>query len=556
MNKYFALFQLMRKNGTSQSYSISPKNKVMTSIRNFTGMKFFSIIFYALSFILALLIIFNIMGNTNEEGFFSILMSVSIMGFFFQLMFAISIGFYVYYLNNDLEYYLVLPITKNQLLLTRLIYNLYYSYYFTFVTIIPLLLWYIAKFGLSIYSLSSLIVGSLLSITSSTILPIVIIFLFISVFKFLKNKNSITYLFYILIFILSFGFNFAFRGLLGKIVTNSMDANYHITDFIVNSAMIIKTLKYNSLMPMLILILTAIIVIGVYLIFGNLFYIKNATKLSESASKKKAINYNKIKVKKESIVKTLLVREFKGIIRSPHKVFQFLFGPAILVIMAIGGLVVGIITSGASFDQIMSGINLGVSYLPKFSIETFGNDYSLLLMVFIGIILSMFQITFAANASSISIEGELGITAIKTWPIKFSKVLLAKVLVAPIINLFTNILFIIAGLILINNKLYILLVIVSFLISNYLVGWYGLTINILFPKFQWNNEMQVIKNSLSVFICSLTIFPYGFLVFKSLESGNIYITGLAISSIAILGFIGMCYCLVFSERILKKLNNK
>lgn len=556
MNKIFALFQLMRKNGTAPSYTINTKNKFTTAIRNFTSMKFFSVIFYVLSFLAALLLYFSTMGDFNEESFFEIFMMLSLFGFFFQLMFSISIGFYVYYLNNDLEQYLVLPITKNQLLLTRLAYTIYYSYYFTLVTVVPLLILHIVKFGPSIYNILGLTIGSLLSITTSTILPIVIIFLFVSVFKFLRNKNSITYLFYILIIILSFGYNFAGQKLFQSLAKNAIDANYHITDFIVNGGFIVKTLNNHSIVPILVLILTAVLATGLYLVFGNLFYIKNATRLSESASKKQAINYDKIKVKKESMLMTLVIREFKGIIRSPHKVIQFLLMPILLILIVIGGSIYGLISSGESIDQLISTINLGIAFLPNLSKELLGSDHSLLLVALIGILLAGFQLFSSANASAISIEGDLGFSVIKTWPIKFSKILHAKVLISPIINFLTYVLFIIFGLIVIKNKIYILVPVGSFLIANYLVGWYCLTVNVLFPKFQWSNEMQVVKNSASAVISSMTILPYAFIVYQAFLTNNILLIALAVSSVAILGFIGMCYCLIFSEKIFKKLNNK
>lgn len=553
MSKLWALFQLMRKNSTYQSISITTnkKNSLSLKLKNLFDKKYFSVIFYGLSFLISLIFIFNLLNITSEQDFLNIFLITSIAPFIFQIMFSISMGFYLYYLNNDLESYLVLPITNNQLLITRLLYVCYYSYFFTLITTIPLLIWYMFNFGISLYGLAALIFGSLLSIATPTILPIIILFLFVSVFKFLKSKNSISYLFYILVFGLSIGWQFIGKNLGILITSNSLNSNYHISDFIINTSLIAKALNNQSVVPIIVLIIFSIILLGVYLFLGNVFYVKNATRLSEANSKKKAVNYNKIKIKKNSIIKTFLSKEFKSIFHSPHTVIQFLISPIFIFMAFFGGMIYAFITEKVQIDQIISGLNSAIALIPTF----FGHDYSIHIMIIIGLVLATVQFMCSANACTISREGTMGIDTIKTWPIKFSDVLLAKVLVGPIINLFVYIIPLTILLFVIDKKIYVLIMIITFLIANYFVGWYSLFINVLFPKFNWSNEMQVIKNSLSVNISVFTMFGIGALTYFSFFTlKNIYLVIATLSIVPIIGIIGMIYCLTNHDKILKKLN--
>ncbi len=552
MSKFWALFQLMRQNSTYQAFPITSNkpNSLSLKLKNLFGKRFFSLIFYGTSFLISLFLIFSFLNVKSEQDFVVIFLISSIIPFMFQLMFSFSIGFYLYYLNNDLESYLVLPITNNQLLITRLLYACYYSYFFTFIITIPLLIWYIFNFGISTYGLASLIFGSILSIVTPTILPIIIIFIFISVFKFLKSKNSITYLFYLLTFVIVFGWNFIGNDLGRMMAANSMSSNYHISDFIINSSLIVKAIHNQSIIPIIVLIVFSIVLIAIYLFIGNAFYIKNATRLTESASKKKAINYDKIKLKKSSIQKTLLGKEFKSIVHSPHAVIQFLLSPVILYVIFFGAMIYQLISQNLNIDEVITKINSFIASIPIL----LGHDYTILIMIIVGLILAYIQFLNSANACTISREGTIGIETLKTWPIKFLDVLMAKVLVGPIINLLFTSLILAALFIIINQKIYVAVIIITFLIANYFIGWYSLLINILFPKFNWNNEMQVIKNSLSVNINILTFFGIAALAFFALKYFNIHVFIAVLLIVPIIGIIGMIYCIINHDKILKNFN--
>lgn len=138
--------------------------------------------------------------------------------------------------------------------------------------------------------------------------------------------------------------------------------------------------------------------------------------------------------------------------------------------------------------------NLIIDWIPRLFPEAASNVLSLALGSSLALCCTLNDVT----APTISLEGKT-IWILKSTPLGAMKVFIAKALLAPIVSLpgvcFTAIA---AAIVLKFNVGDILFVIFVPLLASLFSGFLGVCVNLKLPRFDWTNEITVIKQSLSV----------------------------------------------------------
>lgn len=566
MNRYFALYRLMAKNGYANSYDTTSKFKIFNSIKEFFRKPLANLGFNILGFILGLLVV-RFLEIERKDEFISALSGGLIFVNYIYLLLSSSYVFYLFYLNNDLEKYIVLPVKRVPLLFVKYIHFMSYMYFFMFCLFAPLMVSYMMKVEFGIIPILVFLLGFIFIPIALNSLVCVLIFILVRTFKFLRNKNAITYFMYIIVFAIALTFQFNITNKIGSIILSAMNQETpSLLMLFLPFTLLISALNNNDFLRIVLFLLVNFVFFGLYMVCAYYFYYPYATKLSEQGAKKQKVNYEKINKKNVSVVRSLLRREFKSVLRNAHCSFQYVFINFFYVgifIFIMGFAAYKIMEEGHDLSYILS---LTKNFDPVYMINSFGFDglteVFKISLVFAAIT-ALIQLATSPNATSFSREGSVGIDSIKTWPIKAFEIFKAKAMLGPLMNVATfSILYIVAFILFSKIRMYIAFAYVFFLAFSFFTGWYALTLNVLFPKFKWENELKVIKQSLSSMISSFTFLIlyfamiFGFTTFgKNFNISQIISIALLFVLVPILlGVVGMFYCYFNSEKILKNFN--
>jgi len=214
----------------------------------------------------------------------------------------------------------------------------------------------------------------------------------------------------------------------------------------------------------------------------------------------------------------LFDKEVKRYMACSIYVFNTAFGPLILIVFAIIIAVVGP-------DKIISGIGI-----PSGELGVMTKDITY--VIFAGIF-CLFPSMTSTTASSISLEGKqlwiLKAHPVRTDDIFWSKYMLNIILQVPAAVLAAIIIGIRVGM----PPLEMIGLAAVIGLLGVLVSLLGLVVNLLFPRFDWDNETQVVKQSMSVMMAMLFGFgtaclpfvlyfillqPFGFLGFCAIST--------------------------------------
>ena len=266
-------------------------------------------------------------------------------------------------------------------------------------------------------------------------------------------------------------------------------------------------------------------------------YFKISSNLKEKATRKK-LNRN-IEYSKNSVLRTLTIKELKTLFSIPTYIFNSLFGAVIIVI-------VGIATFFLSKEKIFEMLNFGGFELST----TF-----LVLAVFIFLV-SMSNTTCA----SISLEGNK-LWIIKSLPIDPKKVLNSKILT----NIITVLIPTIFSLLIMcfNFKISIIetfLILIITVVLNIICSQFGLLMNLAFPKLDFESEIQAIKQSTSPFVTVFTMMIFSIIVIVvafilSFVLGNIVMMLIILTLLFIISFLEKLILNKYGVKKLMRLSN-
>jgi ABC-2 type transport system permease protein len=400
-----------------------------------------------------------------------IFMYATFLSVFFVLIRAGS------YLFNykDYDFLASLPIKNHVVIAAKLSVMMVMVYISVYVVTAPMIFSYFYHGGFSFYQLI-IIVLSLLLIP---IIPL-IVFSFLSLLiTYILNKLGISKIFTI---VLTFGLLLAYMYFAFSFSAGGANPFLSQSEFLDSVSQYIPTvtLFFESVANQNILAFLLFIVINAGLLFAFIFLTKDLihmTNQNQTKSIRKRRHMGKLK--QRSVTESLILKEFKKFFSVNIYVMNSGFG---LVLMFIGGVL-----SFVYADRIQS-----------FSDQLVGFDFNLEYMILIAA--GFFLSTVYTSAISLSLEGN-NFWLIRSLPIKAKTIVISKMLFNVILGLPFAIFFVGAISFSLSfdfvRVFLMLLLVASF---SLVTSMLGSMINLYFPKFNFKNETEVVKQSVGAFL--------------------------------------------------------
>lgn len=379
-----------------------------------------------------------------------------------------------FFKNKDYELLAAMPIKSKDIIISKFLSVLLTAYVYEILFVIPTVIIYFMHVPFSIVPFLMLLVGLIF-------FPMIYIFIGSGVGALiniitskLKHKNIINSIFMIIIIMVVFVvFSLGNSTMMHLFASENIPLALKI---IFPSAYFlfagVAKLQYLNILWLL-LISIASIILTIYII--NLTYQKVNTNLKQTNNSvsKKTISYAP-----NSVMKTLLKNEFKRWAGIPVYVVNTIIGPLMVFAMSI---ILGVVFKG----MLVPG---------EFDI------FALIYIIAFSIIINISSTT----STSISLEGK-NFYILKSMPIQFKTIVIPKLS----LNLSLSVPFllmaeIIAVCILPLSWVGILGVLIIPILSVITFSMLGLLFNLFFPKLDWTSEIQVVKQSLSVFLSMIT----------------------------------------------------
>jgi len=438
-----------------------------------------------------------------------------------SIMFSLFNSKNLIFNNKDDSLLLSLPVTKYQVMLSRFTVLYLMNLLVSFVLLLPVTIYY----GVLINASFNFYLLFIINLILIPIIPTIIIVIFaylVAVFTSYFNKKnvieiifSLVMLFLLLIFTSNaekiLKFLIADQDLIIKIIKYGFYPIY-LTYFI------FKDVDYLRLFYLILINISAII------FFTYLFSIKYYQILNNLARYKHSRSFiydNKLK----SVKKTLFIKELNKYFASPIYFLNTSFGVIMLLAIAIATCFYDSKTIISVLDA--EEFNLSIEWL----------------------ILSLVLIVSAISnttSSSISLEGK-NLWIIKNLPVKIKDIFIAKFLLSIFVIIPVTIFSVfILGYNLSLNFTFIISMVLLIIITAVLSSLFGLLINLIFPLLNFNNEAQVVKQSVSSLIgvlVPMTVIIGSVITFNYLKI-NVYLYMLFLGMIFILLIFILFYLLM------------
>lgn len=376
--------------------------------------------------------------------------------------------------DNDLLF--SLPIKKSHILYVRIFKLLVFQFLYNLLILLP-------AFIIYIYFESPGVLFYLISFISLFIIPIIPTTLSCIIGYFIKHLTSkfkakkivqsvLTAIVMIIIFFLSF----QLENIMDNIVENATSINDILTKVYYPIGAYNSLINKFDILELIKVLLFNIIPFILFVYLGSIYYFKIISKNNEYgliSSKKKKI---KVKSKLSSLISKELSRFFSSTVYIFNSSFGIILFVAVTIILCIKGNNIG--------EMFMIEGSDGFDILENIHLVYCG------LVIFVG---SMTSIT----SSSISLEGK-GINITKSLPVSTKTILKSKVLTSLIITLplilIGDLIFIIRFNI---EFIYIIYILLLSIVVPSLTAIIGLLVNLKYPKLEFSNDTEVVKQSLS-----------------------------------------------------------
>ena len=422
--------------------------------------------------------------------------------------------------HNDTELLLSLPIKKIDIVFSKILNKYLFDLFFSIVLFSPFLILYLIK---EIFTVKILLCGLLL-IFLFPLLSVGISYILDFIISRVLNKTRFSNLFKSIIS--TFVFNLIMALLLLKTSFYGTVKIDTLEDYFKNRPISNFLLNYVTNGNILNITITVISMVLPFILGIVLFYINYGKSFNLYTSK---INY-KIKAT-NSEFRSLLKKDFSYYINTPSYVSNTIIGPVLMVIISIL-----ICTTG----------------IDKINSVFFTNFDKTSIVFFISIILCLFSSLSVISCCLISLEGK-NFWILKTSPVSEKKLFLSKSL----LNYFIVLPFLIISIVVMSVylKVNLLEFLILFLIPNIYLLIYsfgGLYINLCLPKLKWEEETQVVKQSLSTLLTMVLglivgLIPFG--VYKFIKLNIMYSSLITIGIYLIL--LVVTFTLLFTDGIKK-----
>ena len=407
---------------------------------------------------------------------------------------------------KDNELLLSLPIRPFNILMSRITALLLLDYLFEAFIVIPAGIIWIVYQPVTTVGVIFFVIAALVLPLTAMALASLFAWVIALISSRLRNKNIIT-------MILSFALLGAYFWIYGNI-------NKYVQALILNGAQIGEAIRkavypayhlgiaitQGNVLSMLIFVICAVAPFIIVLLILSANFIKIATS-NRGAAK---IKYTAKALKVSGVRAAFTKKELRHFFGNP----MYIMNSAIGVVIALIGAVVFVFKQDVVLGYIMQLNKTGLNLTP-----------ALLICVVLCVIAALNLV----SAPSISLEGK-NLWIAKSLPVKSFDVLMAKVnmhiLVCGLPMLAASVIFALAAQ---ATALQIVLILLVPFLFTVLMAFFGVTVNLQFPKFDWINEIQPIKQGVATLVSmggsfalvAAMIVLYIF-VFSSLVAAEIY----------------------------------
>ena len=373
--------------------------------------------------------------------------------------------------DNDLLF--SMPISKSKILFVRIFKLILFQIIYNMMFLLPAIIVYIyfEHPSISFYFLSILMV--LLIPIIPTIISCAIGYLIKLLSNHSKNHKIAQALITVVVFMIVFMLGFNYQSFLENIASNANSINDLLIKIYYPIGLYVNLITSYNLIDLFKLLFINLVPFIIFILlfskyYYNMIFIK---KINKDTKNNKPIKFNV-----NTLRKSLIIKELKRYLYSPVYMFNSSFGLFLLLIISVMLCIKGN-TLLSSYD--LQGLDMSILY------------YFILMFTIL---------STSITSSSISLEGKT-INTTKSLPIRYKDIFISKILYPSIIEapfiLVSLLLFIIVFK---PSILYIVFLILISIITFFFTSIAGLLINIKYPKLNFTNDTEVVKQSMSSFL--------------------------------------------------------
>ena len=391
---------------------------------------------------------------------------------------------------KDDDLLLSLPISKKTVIFIRMFKFYIFEVMFNSLFLLPVMISYIRWGNIEwTYYLVSAIMLLLLPI-----IPIVIsCFLgaFISsISSRFRFKNAVQIIISMCLLAIIMFFSANMDGAYNYIIKHSSSINDMITKLYYPAGVYAKLVTDFKVIDLIIFIAINIGVAGLATVILSKFYFKINSRLKSisTVSKSKHVNIGDLTIKAKTPIRSLVGKEMGTFFKTP--VFIINAGFALFLFLIMTGAV------AVKYNDIINLLTGAEESGFGFAKDVVINNQSIFIYLLIMFTAFMTSIT----NSVISLEGK-NINILKSLPVQpktiiMGKVLASLVITTPFLLIGDIVLFIICKINIIEALLLLVLSILLPLVSHFV----GIIVNLKFPKLDWENATEIVKQSFSSFL--------------------------------------------------------
>ena len=443
---------------------------------------------------IALYLMFMIWGSANamfeplgKLGLAYVLLSLFIFSISLMTMIEgiYKTGSLIFNCKDD-DLLLSLPIKKSTVIFIRMLKFYIFELLFNSLFLLPIMIAYIRwdsniTWTYYLTSIIMLLLSPVIPIAISSIIGAITSSV-VSRFKY-KNAAEIIISMTLILGILYVSYNM--DGIVNYIMAHAKDINDFITKIYYPAGVYGKLVTNFKVGDLLLFILINILVLGATIFALSKVYFKINSRLKKVTTTKKT-KISELQIRANSKYKSLILKEFNTFFKTP--VFIINAGFALILFLLASFIV--IVNYQSISDMLVSenGLNLSTSLVNE--------NKALLVFLLISAAGYMTSIT----SSVVSLEGK-NITILKSLPISTKTILMSKVyssllITTPVLLIGDIILAIKLKISLIETILLIILSVLIPLVSHFI----GIIVNLKYPKLDFENTTEVVKQSMSSFI--------------------------------------------------------
>jgi ABC-2 type transport system permease protein len=444
--------------------------------------------------------------NLSEAIWYVVLPIASLSIGVLSLFSVISIMF----LSNDNKILLFLPLSAKQIFSARFFVVLVYTYLILAIFIAPILIGYGTTLGLpfSFY---------LIGLINMILIPIIPLSLIVLVMSYLlrytnlaKYRDAFTYLAMGIVLTLALAFNYYFTQAIGAIELNPAEIVENVRSLltvygnVINRFFPYLSFALNSLISndileqllnLFILISINLTIIFVLIIFIGPVYLKTIIG-SDERRKNRKVNNVLYKNKPKNIFISLISLEWKTLVRSPIYFLNLILIVIILPLILFGSIFFGTSASASQVElleiiELMNGLD-------------FNFNNPLYVSILFGISLFLGSTTLIAPTAISRLGGSAAF--FKALPISNLNFINFKVFWANVLTIVPILIYIVIGSIYNFLGVFEAMLLAGAIIPLFtLINYFGFMIDLFYPKLDWLNEAQAVKQNLNTIFYMLGI---------------------------------------------------